>query len=33
VTYNGHPLYSWTGDYSPGDTTGQGIGGFSIAKA
>ena len=33
VTYRGHPLYSWTGDYSPGDTTGQGIGGFSIAKA
>jgi len=33
VTYNGHPLYSWTGDYSPGDTTGQGIAGFSIAKA
>jgi predicted lipoprotein with Yx(FWY)xxD motif len=33
VTYKGHPLYSWTGDYSPGDTTGQGIGGFSVAKA
>jgi len=32
VTYKGHPLYAWTGDYYPGDTTGQGIGGFSVAK-
>jgi predicted lipoprotein with Yx(FWY)xxD motif len=33
VTYKGHPLYAWTGDYYPGDTTGQGIGGFTVAKA
>ncbi|MGH2464969.1 MAG: hypothetical protein ACRDGI_05875 [Candidatus Limnocylindrales bacterium] len=32
VTYKGHPLYAWTGDYYPGDTTGQGIGGFTVAK-
>jgi predicted lipoprotein with Yx(FWY)xxD motif len=32
VTYKGKPLYAWTGDYYPGDTTGQGIGGFSVAK-
>ena len=32
VAYKGKPLYSWTGDYYPGDTTGQGIGGFSVAK-
>lgn len=32
VTYNGRPLYAWTGDYYPGDTTGQGVGGFSVAK-
>jgi predicted lipoprotein with Yx(FWY)xxD motif len=32
VTYKGHPLYAFTGDYSPGDATGQGIGGFSVAK-
>ena len=24
VTYNGHPLYYWTGDTAPGDTEGQG---------
>jgi len=33
VSYNGRPLYAWTGDYVPGDTTGQGIGGFTVAKA
>ena len=33
VAYNGLPLYSWPGDSAPGDTTGQGIGGFTIAKA
>jgi predicted lipoprotein with Yx(FWY)xxD motif len=33
VTYNGWPLYSWPGDTKPGDTTGQGIGGFSVATA
>jgi predicted lipoprotein with Yx(FWY)xxD motif len=32
VTYNGKPLYAWTGDYYAGDTTGQGINGFTIAK-
>jgi len=32
VAYKGKPLYAWTGDYYPGDTTGQGIGGFSVAK-
>jgi predicted lipoprotein with Yx(FWY)xxD motif len=31
VTYKGHPLYGWTGDSYPGDTTGQGIGGFTVA--
>jgi predicted lipoprotein with Yx(FWY)xxD motif len=30
VTYNGMPLYFWQGDVKPGDTTGQGIGGFSV---
>jgi predicted lipoprotein with Yx(FWY)xxD motif len=33
VTYNGWPLYSWPGDTKPGDATGQGIGGFSVATA
>ncbi len=32
VTYNGLPLYGWQSDTKPGDTTGQGVGGFSIAK-
>lgn len=32
VAYKGQPLYAWTGDYYPGDTTGQGVGGFSVAK-
>jgi predicted lipoprotein with Yx(FWY)xxD motif len=27
VTYNGWPLYTWTKDKVPGDTTGQGVGG------
>jgi predicted lipoprotein with Yx(FWY)xxD motif len=26
VTYNGHPLYTFSGDAAPGDTNGQGIG-------
>jgi predicted lipoprotein with Yx(FWY)xxD motif len=26
VTYNGQPLYYWSRDEAPGDTTGQGIG-------
>ena len=28
VTYNGHPLYTYVGDSSPGQTTGEGIQGF-----
>ena len=28
VTYNGHPLYTFKGDSSPGDTSGQGINAF-----
>src|SRR4051794_7467954 len=28
VTYNGHPLYTFTGDQSPGDTSGQGANAF-----
>jgi predicted lipoprotein with Yx(FWY)xxD motif len=28
VTYNGHPLYTFAGDGSPGQTTGQGNTGF-----
>jgi predicted lipoprotein with Yx(FWY)xxD motif len=31
VTYNGRPLYGWTGDSQPGDTTGQDVNGFSVA--
>lgn len=26
VTYNGHPLYTFSGDAAPGDTNGEGIG-------
>jgi len=32
VSYNGQPLYTWPGDLYAGDTTGQGLGGFSVAK-
>jgi predicted lipoprotein with Yx(FWY)xxD motif len=32
VTYNGMPLYGWQGDSKPGDTTGDGVNGFSVAK-
>jgi predicted lipoprotein with Yx(FWY)xxD motif len=32
VTYNGLPLYGWQKDAKPGDVTGQGVGGFSVAK-
>ena len=28
VTYNGHPLYLFEGDHSPGDTNGQGLTAF-----
>jgi predicted lipoprotein with Yx(FWY)xxD motif len=28
VTYNGHPLYLFTGDAKPGDTNGQGVNAF-----
>ena len=28
VTYNGHPLYTFQGDSSPGDTSGQGVNAF-----
>ncbi|UGY91677.1 hypothetical protein [Streptomyces gobiensis] len=28
VTYNDHPLYRYQGDEEPGDTKGQGLGGF-----
>jgi predicted lipoprotein with Yx(FWY)xxD motif len=28
VTYNGHPLYTYTGDQNPGDTNGQGVTAF-----
>ena len=26
VTYDGHPLYRYSGDTAPGDTNGQGVG-------
>jgi predicted lipoprotein with Yx(FWY)xxD motif len=32
VVYNGKPLYTWEGDAQPGDATGQGISGFSVAR-
>jgi predicted lipoprotein with Yx(FWY)xxD motif len=28
VTYDGHPLYYYAGDSSPGETSGQGLGGI-----
>src|SRR5256885_16192833 len=28
VEYNGHPLYIYSGDTAPGQTTGEGIGGI-----
>ena len=33
VTLDGMPLYYWVGDSKPGDTTGDGVNGFSIAEA
>jgi len=32
ITYNGLPLYFWQGDKKAGDTTGNGVGGFSIVR-
>ncbi len=31
VTFNGLPLYYWQGDKTAGDTTGQGVNGFTVA--
>ena len=31
VTYAGLPLYAWQGDTKPGDATGQGVEGFTVA--
>ena len=33
VTYAGHPLYRFVGDSAPGQTTGQGSGGFHVIGA
>lgn len=33
VTYNGYPLYYFTGDSAPGDATGQGLGGVWFIAA
>jgi predicted lipoprotein with Yx(FWY)xxD motif len=33
VTYAGMPLYLWVGDTAPGQATGQGVAGFSVATA
>jgi predicted lipoprotein with Yx(FWY)xxD motif len=32
VTYNGSPLYTFVGDTSPGQATGNGVGGFKVAQ-
>jgi len=32
LTYNGMPLYFFTGDTASGDVSGQGVAGFSVAK-
>lgn len=32
VTYKGLPLYGWQSDTKAGDTTGQGVAGFSVAR-
>ena len=32
VTYNGMPLYFWVQDKQSGDVTGDGVGGFAVAK-
>jgi predicted lipoprotein with Yx(FWY)xxD motif len=31
ITYNGHPLYLYSGDQKPGDTNGQGLTAFGAA--
>ena len=31
VTYNGHPLYTYTGDQNPGDANGEGVNAFGAA--
>lgn len=31
LTYNGWPLYTFAHDIAPGDTNGQGVGGFTVA--
>jgi predicted lipoprotein with Yx(FWY)xxD motif len=33
VSYNGHPLYRWSGDSAAGQATGEGINGFFTVKA
>ena len=33
LAYNGKPLYTFASDTAAGDTTGQGVGGFSVAMA
>ncbi len=33
VTYNGHPLYTYTNDTKAGQTNGEGTGGFYVVKA
>jgi predicted lipoprotein with Yx(FWY)xxD motif len=32
VAVNGKPLYLWVSDNAPGDTTGQGVGGFYVVS-
>jgi len=32
VTYEGRPLYYWTGDTKPGDVTGHGVNGFAVVS-
>ena len=32
VTYNGSPLYTFVGDSSPGQATGDGVGGFKVTR-
>jgi predicted lipoprotein with Yx(FWY)xxD motif len=31
VTYNGHPVYTFTGDQKPGDTNGEGVNAFGAS--